>query len=130
MEKERYLVSEWALIRRNELVDIPDQLVIHADFLQTLTREEFESAFREIGRMFWEMYSHMAETPEAFGLPCIRQESMTTFQSRPGRPDPRPGICFIFSSACLPAGISGITDLLRIRRQSQRSTGRKRQVPC
>ena len=26
-----YLVSEWALIRRNELVNIPDQLEIHPE---------------------------------------------------------------------------------------------------
>ncbi len=90
MEKELYLVSEWALIRRNELVDIPDQLVIHADFLQTLTQEEFESAFREIGRMFWEMYSHMAETPEAFGLPLYKTGEYDYFskQAREARSAP------------------------------------------
>ncbi len=27
--RENYLVSEWALIRRNELVDIPGQFEIH-----------------------------------------------------------------------------------------------------
>lgn len=30
--KDDYLVSKWALIRRNELVDIPDKLEIHPDF--------------------------------------------------------------------------------------------------
>lgn len=29
--RENYLVSEWALIRRNELVDIPGQFEIHPD---------------------------------------------------------------------------------------------------
>ena len=58
--KDDYLVSKWALIRRNELVDIPDKLEIHPDFLKRLSHEEFESAFREVGGMFYRMYSDMA----------------------------------------------------------------------
>ncbi|MDE6169168.1 MAG: hypothetical protein K2G28_12020, partial [Acetatifactor sp.] len=80
--EETYLVSEWALIRRNELVDIPDQFVIHPDFLQTLSREEFESAFRDIRAMFYRMYSDMAESPQRFGLPLYKTDEYHYFSNQ------------------------------------------------
>ena len=88
--RETYLVSEWALIRRNELVDIPEQLVIHPDFLQALSHEEFESAFREIGAMFRQMYSDMADPPQRFGLPLYKPEEYDYFsnQAREARTTP------------------------------------------
>ncbi|MDE7352222.1 MAG: hypothetical protein K2O06_04145 [Acetatifactor sp.] len=76
------MVSEWALIRRNELVDIPDQFVIHPDFLQTLSREEFESAFRDIRAMFYRMYSDMAESPQRFGLPLYKTDEYHYFSNQ------------------------------------------------
>lgn len=88
---KKYLVSEWALIRRNELVDIPDQLAIYPDFLQTLSHEEFESAFREIGAMFYRMYSDIADAPQKFGLPLYQTEEYDYFsnQAREARAVPR-----------------------------------------
>ena len=80
--EETYLVSEWALIRRNELVDIPDQFVIHPDFLQTLSCEEFESAFRDIRAMFYQMYSDMAESPQRFGLPLYKTDEYHYFSNQ------------------------------------------------
>lgn len=70
--KDLYLVSKWALIRRNELVDIPGHFEIHPDFLHELPREAFENAFREIGAMFYQMYTDMADDPEHFGMPLYR----------------------------------------------------------
>ena len=87
---DAYLVSKWALIRRNELVDIPDQLEIHPDFLQILSHAEFESAFREIGEMFRQMYSDMADFPQKFGLPLYKIDEYDYFsnQAREARTAP------------------------------------------
>lgn len=89
--RENYLVSEWALIRRNELVDIPDKLDIHHDFLRTLSHEEFESTFKEIGEMFYLMYSDMADSPQRFGLPLYGIDEYDYFsnQAREARTAPR-----------------------------------------
>lgn len=89
--RETYLVSEWALIRRNELVDIPEQLEIHPDFLQVLSHEEFESAFKEIGAMFYRMYSDIADSPLRFGLPLYKMDEYDYFsnQAREARVAPR-----------------------------------------
>ena len=69
--KDKYLVSHWAMIRRNELVDIPQEsLVIHPDFLQKLSKDEVECAFREIRDIFYQIYMDISNSPEHFGLPC------------------------------------------------------------
>ena len=85
-----FIVSRWALVRRNELVDIPDSFEIHPDFLQTLSRQEFEEAFREIGSIFRQMYSDMADEPERFGLPLYKEEEYGYFtnQAREARKAP------------------------------------------
>lgn len=76
---DTYLISKWALIRRNELVDVPDQLEIHSDFLQNLSREEVESAFRHIWDIFYQIYSDMAASPEDFGLPLYKVDEYNYF---------------------------------------------------
>lgn len=80
--RNELLISKWALIRRNELVDIPDKLEIHPDFLQTVSYEEFENAFRKIGGLFRQMYSDMAETPQRFGLPLYKEDEYDYFSNQ------------------------------------------------
>ncbi len=76
------LISKWALARRNELVDIPDKLEIHPDFLQDITHEEFENAFRDIGGMFYQIYSDMAKDPQRFGLPLYKADEYDYFSDQ------------------------------------------------
>lgn len=76
------IVSQWALVRRSELVDIPDNFTIHPDFLQSHTRQESEEAFREIGTMFRQLYTDMAREPERFGLPLYKEEEYGYFTSQ------------------------------------------------
>lgn len=96
--KEELLIGRWALIRRNELVDIPEKLEIHADFLQGISHEAFESAFREIGEMFYQIYSDMAETPQKFGLPLYKTDECDYFsnQAREVRSAPWQLFYFLF----------------------------------
>lgn len=79
---EELLIGKWALIRRNELVDIPEKLEIHADFLQGISHEAFESTFREIGEMFYQIYSDMVETPQKFGLPLYKTDEYDYFSNQ------------------------------------------------
>ncbi len=90
MMRDGYLVSKWALVRRNELVDIPEKLEIHQDFLQQISHAEFESAFREIGAMFRQMYADMAAAPQRFGLPLYKVDEYDYFsnQAREARSAP------------------------------------------
>lgn len=93
-----FLISKWALIRRNELVDIPDKLEIHPDFLRLISQEEFENAFREIGGLFYQMYSDMADAPQRFGLPLYKTDEYDYFssQARESRSAPWQPFYFLF----------------------------------
>ena len=95
---DAFLSSRWALIRRNELVDIPDNIAIHSDFLQKISYEAFESAFREIGGLFYQMYSDMADTPQKFGLPLYKIDEYDYFssQAREARSAPWQLFYFLF----------------------------------
>ncbi|MBO5335888.1 MAG: hypothetical protein J6A94_02000 [Lachnospiraceae bacterium] len=77
--KDTYLVSRWALVRQGELVDIPPKLEIHPDFLKKLSQEEFETAFRDIGNLFYQIYSDIADAPEEFGFPLYKIEEYSYF---------------------------------------------------
>lgn len=74
-----YLITEWALIRRNELVDIPKTFSIHSDFLHNLSSDEFEGAFREIHEIFHTIYTDMSENPDRFGLPLYDKSEVEYF---------------------------------------------------
>ena len=71
---EKYMVSKWALVRRNELVAIPERIKIHKDFLTDLSEEEFAYSFRQIQELFYRMYTDIAECPERFGMPLYGVE--------------------------------------------------------
>lgn len=77
--KDTYLISKWALIRRNELVDLPDKLEIHSDFLRNLSPDEFESAFRQIHDMFYQIYTDMAGSPKDFDFPLYQIDEFDYF---------------------------------------------------
>ena len=66
---KNYMVSKWAIVRRNELVDVPDNIRIHKDFLAELSEEELLYSFRQLHELFYQMYTDMAVQPERFGLP-------------------------------------------------------------
>lgn len=70
-----YMITRWALIRRGELSVTPDTIEIHSDFLQTLSREDFETAFRQIGDLFYQIMTDISENPERFAMPLHDEES-------------------------------------------------------
>lgn len=67
-----YIINEWALVRRNEMVDIPDGFDIHPDFLNGHEKPEFEKAFRQIWKMFYQIYEDISDSPEKFTMPLYK----------------------------------------------------------
>ena len=64
-----YIINKWSLIRRGELTVTPGKIEIHPDFLRVLTREDFETAFRQVGNMFYQIMTDISKTPERFAMP-------------------------------------------------------------
>ena len=73
-----YLINKWALIRRDELSVTPDTIEIHPDFLRSLSCEEFEATFRQIGDVFYQIMTDISKEPEQFGMP-LYDEATTRY---------------------------------------------------
>lgn len=121
--KDMYLVSKWALIRRGELVDIPDQLDIHPDFLKKLSHVEFESALRDIGEMFHQMYTDIAKSPERFGLPLYKTDEYDYFSNQAREARKAPWNLFYFMLCLFACGDFNenvfITDTAKVREMNK-----------
>lgn len=102
--RDTYLVSEWALIRRNELTDIPGELEIHPDFLHTLSHAEFESGFKEIWKVFYQIYSDMAQSPQKFGLPLYKAGEYDYFSNQARETRTAPWHMFYFLYCLFASG--------------------------
>ncbi|MDR0272275.1 MAG: hypothetical protein LBI27_03035 [Clostridiales bacterium] len=76
--ENKYIINRWALIRRGELSVTPENIEIHPVFLHTLSREDFESAFRQIGYMFYQIMTDISKNPERFAMP-LYDESTTLY---------------------------------------------------
>lgn len=90
MSGDLYWVEEWAAIRRNELVPLPEEFSVHEDFLKSIDYEEFVSAFRQVWGMFACLYEDMAKHPDSFGLPLYKRDECDYFspQAREARNAP------------------------------------------
>ena len=76
---EKLLIQKWATIRKNELVDIPENFVIHEDYLQEISEQDFRRAFGEVGVLFSKIYLDQAERPEDYGLPLYKEDECSYF---------------------------------------------------
>lgn len=74
-----YIISKWAIIRRNELVDVPDKFEIHQDFLKDLDFKKFEEAFRQVHDIFYQIYTDISHNPESFGFELYKQGEYNYF---------------------------------------------------
>ena len=81
-----YYVSEWALRRKAEIIDIPDDFIIHSDYANEIPKNEIYEAFKDIHQMFHNIYEDIAERPGDFKMPLveIRTDNLTKY----GYPSP------------------------------------------
>ncbi len=101
-----YIINKWALVRRRELSVTPANIDIHPDFLHILQRDEFETAFRYIGDMFFQIMTGISENPEHFAMPLF-DEKTTRYgapeaqESRNAAWRPMKLLYAVFSQGCL-----------------------------
>ena len=68
-----YWIHEWAKIRQDEVVRLPDSFNVHSCFLNSISRAEFDSVFKEIWNMYVHIYGDILKAPERFGYTLIIQ---------------------------------------------------------
>jgi len=67
----KYYVSERALLRKAEIIDLPEDFIIHSDYLQILDKDKIISVVKNIRQMFVDIYQDIADYPERFKMPMI-----------------------------------------------------------
>lgn len=77
-----YWVQEWAKIRQDEVVRLPDSFDVHSCFLNSVSRAEFDSVFDEIWNMYVDIYGDIIESPERFGMPLYKTEEYNCFSAQ------------------------------------------------
>ena len=71
---KNYVISEFARIRKNEIVDLPERFDIHADYVKHASAKELADAFRVVHKLFHTLFADIADTPEKFGLPLYSND--------------------------------------------------------
>jgi len=74
-----YWVSAWAKRRQDEVVRVPADYKIHADFLRHMDKTEVQSAFIELNILFQTIYGDIAVNPDAWGMPLHVKDNYRVF---------------------------------------------------
>lgn len=77
-----YWIQEWARVRQNEVVRLPENLEIHDCFLKHMSKASFVSAFKEIWSMVIKLHGDIAEFPETFAMPLYKPEDYHYFTNQ------------------------------------------------
>ncbi len=116
---EMYIAGDWAMVRKDEIVDLPRDLTIHADFLGVLSERDFSEAFRAVHGLFHRIYADIAESPAHFGLPVLRtgEAQMGPEYNEARSAADRPFYLLLYLFACgAPEGDRFFVDVARFRR--------------
>ena len=70
----QYVVTEFASIRKNELVKAPETFDIHPDYLAYMSKDALTAAFHTVAALFDRLLTDIAADPALFGLPVYTAE--------------------------------------------------------
>jgi len=76
---QEYWVSIWARRRQDEVIRIPADYTIHADFLHYMDKSEAQAAFSELNALFQTIYGDIALNPGEYGMPLNPKSSHRVF---------------------------------------------------
>lgn len=104
-----YYVSEWALRRQAEIVDLPEEFEIHADYLKVLPRENIIAAFKTIRQVIYDVFQDIADGPESFKMPLIeiREDNLTKYGFPPPQAQTSKRAPYMFLDALINLLICG-----------------------
>lgn len=106
---QKYYISEWALRRQAEIIELPQDFEIHSDYLKVLGKEKIISAVQGIRQMFFNIYQDIAVHPERFRMPVIeiRADELTPMGFPPSKALSSKRAPFMFFDALINVLISG-----------------------
>lgn len=85
--KNVYWIHEWAKIRQDEVVRLPNERKVHQSYLVNISKENFDAAFHNIWNIYDAIYGDIAAFPETFGMPLHSPQEYpySTAQARESR---------------------------------------------
>ena len=83
----KYYVSEWALFRKAEIIELPYDFEMHSDYLKILDKDRIMSVMKNIRQIFLSIYQDIADYPEYFKMPMveIREDELTKTGAPPAK---------------------------------------------
>ena len=104
-----YYVSEWALRRKAEIIDIPGDFNIHPDYIKEIPKDEIIAAFKRVHQMFHDIYEDIAKSPGDFKMPLveIRADNLTKYGYPPPEAQTSKRAPYMFLDALINVLISG-----------------------
>jgi len=110
-----FWVSEWAKRRQAEVVRIPTEYKIHADFLQNRDKDDVRTAFVELNTLFQSIYGDIAFRPCEYGMPLHPKDNYRVFSTEfraAGEAPYRPFVLlFNLLAFCEISSMSAIVDI-------------------
>lgn len=104
-----YYVSEWALRRQAEVMDLSENFEIHPDYLNVLPRENILAAFETIRQIIHDVFQNIADEPESFKMPLveIREDNLTKYGFPPSQAQTSKRAPYMFLDALINLLICG-----------------------
>jgi hypothetical protein len=80
--ENNYWASVWAKFRQDEVICIPSDYIIHADFMTHMDKNEIKLAFEKINSLYKSIYGDIAEQPSEFGMPLYPKNEYRVFSQQ------------------------------------------------
>ena len=82
-----YIIQEWAKVRQDEVVRLPESIEVNECFLNNMAKADFDFAFKEIWNIFVNIYGDISELPETFAMPMYKSKdyNYSTKEARESR---------------------------------------------
>lgn len=77
-----YWIYDWAKLRQDEVIKLPDNYKIHEDFLKQMDEEHVKLAFSEIHSIFVNIYGDITKFPEEFCMPLHLKDKYRFFSQQ------------------------------------------------
>jgi hypothetical protein len=77
-----YWISVWAKLRQDEVIRIPQDYTVHADFTHDSDDSEIKAVFKQINTLYTTIYGDIAVQPEDFGMPLHLKEQYRVFSQQ------------------------------------------------
>jgi hypothetical protein len=75
-------ITDWARLREDEVIQIPQKYSIHPDFLKHINKDDFITAFSQVNSLFKQLYGDIALLPDEYGMSLHSKDKYRMFSQQ------------------------------------------------